>query len=318
MPRFRSIVTTSSLPDNGAVELQVSGDGGATWTTLQSYSSANLVGSGTDSFDITDYASPNTQIRFYVTSSQNAFYYIYFDDVQIEYAVASAYVSAVRADQVSLTGNDVTVAVIDSGIAYHNDFDITGSRRSRIEMNEYFTGSGGSEDLYGHGTHVAGIIAGNGKMSNGEYQGIATEVGLINLKVADKDGMTYESDVIEAFEWVYNHKSEYNIRVVNLSMNSSVAQSYHTSPLSAAVEILWFNGIVMVVSAGNNGTGEVPSPLPARQRSLCDHGRRNGRQRHSRSWRRQPGGLLRLWHHRRRLFQTRPGRSRTQPDRPVG
>ena len=56
----------------------------------------------------------------------------------------------------------MTVAVIDSGIAYHNDFDITDSKKSRIEMNEYFTGSGGSEDLYGHGTHVAGIIAGNG------------------------------------------------------------------------------------------------------------------------------------------------------------
>ena len=92
-------------------------------------------------------------------------------------------------------------------------------------------------------------------------RGIAPGVNLINLKVADKDGMTYESDVIEAFEWVYNHKSEYNIRVVNLSMNSSVAQSYHTSPLDAAVEILWFNGIVVVVSAGNNGTGDGPVTL---------------------------------------------------------
>ena len=73
--------------------------------------------------------------------------------------------------------------------------------------------------------------------------------------------MTYKSDVVEAFEWVYNHKDEYNIRVVNLSMNSSVAQSYHTSPLSAAVEILWFNGIVVVVSAGNNGTGDGPVHL---------------------------------------------------------
>ncbi len=151
------------LDDTGAVELQVSGDGGATWTTLQSYSSANLVGSDTDTFDITDYASPNTQIRFYVSSSQSAFYYIYFDDIQIEYAVASAYVPTVKADQLSLTGDGVTVAVIDSGIAYHNDFDITDSKKSRIEMNEYFTESGGSEDLYGHGTHVAGIIAGNGK-----------------------------------------------------------------------------------------------------------------------------------------------------------
>ncbi len=72
--------------------------------------------------------------------------------------------------------------------------------------------------------------------------------------------MTYESDVVDAMQWVYNNKSTYNIRVVNISMNSTVAQSYHTSPLSAAVEILWFNGIVVVVSAGNNGTGDGPSP----------------------------------------------------------
>ena len=66
------------------------------------------------------------------------------------------------------------------------------------------------------------------------------------------------SSVINSLQWVYDHKDEYNIRVVNLSMNSSVAQSYHTSPLDAAVEILWFNGVVVVVSAGNNGTGEGP------------------------------------------------------------
>ena len=70
--------------------------------------------------------------------------------------------------------------------------------------------------------------------------------------------MTYESDIVEAMQWVYDNKDTYNIRVVNLSMNSTVAQSYHTSPLCATVEILWFNSIVVVVSAGNNGTGGGP------------------------------------------------------------
>ena len=62
-------------------------------------------------------------------------------------------------------------------------------------------------------------------------------------------------------QWVYDNKDAYNIRVVNISMNSTVAQSYHTSPLDAAVEILWFNGIVVVVSAGNNGTATGSSTL---------------------------------------------------------
>jgi serine protease AprX len=70
--------------------------------------------------------------------------------------------------------------------------------------------------------------------------------------------MTYESSLIDSKQWVYENKDVYNIRVVNISMNSTVAQSYHTSPLDAAVEILWFNGIVVVVSAGNNGTGAGP------------------------------------------------------------
>ena len=73
-------------------------------------------------------------------------------------------------------------------------------------------------------------------------------------------GMSYELDVVAALQWVYNNKAAYNIKVVNLSMNSSVYQSYHTSPLAAACEILWFNSVVVVVSAGNNGTSTLYPP----------------------------------------------------------
>ena len=244
-------------------QLQISPDGGATWATLQTYSATQNTGIGTDTFDISAYASGSTRIRVLITGKQSGYRFLYIDDVQIEYANTSAFVSAVRADQLgNLTGSGVTVAVIDSGIAYHNDFKVTSSNNNfRIIANEYFTGSGGSDDLFGHGTHVAGIVAGNGVMSNGRYRGMAPGVNLVNLKVSDKEGLTYESDVVESLEWVYNNKSTYNIRVVNISMNSTVAQSYHTSPLDAAVEILWFNGIVVVVSAGNNGTGEGPVTL---------------------------------------------------------
>ena len=77
--------------------------------------------------------------------------------------IFSAFLPTIRADQLSLDGSGVTVAVIDSGIAYHNDFKVSGSNNQyRIIANEYFTGSGGSDDLYGHGTHVAGIIGWNG------------------------------------------------------------------------------------------------------------------------------------------------------------
>jgi serine protease AprX len=98
---------------------------------------------------------------------------------------------------------------------------------------------------------VAGILGGNGDASDGFYLGIAPKVDLINLKVSDDFGQAYESDVVAAMQWVYDNKEQYNIRVVNMSINSTVASSYHNSPMSAAAEILWFNGVVVVVSAGN-------------------------------------------------------------------
>ncbi|MEJ2748192.1 MAG: S8 family serine peptidase [Anaerolineae bacterium] len=144
-----------------------------------------------------------------------------------------------------LDGSGITVAVIDSGIAPDQDFRMV--RRS-ISFNP---NSVSTSDVYGHGTHVAGIIAGNGTNSNGLYRGIAPGVELINLKISDAIGMSYESDTVEAMQWVLDNKDAYNIRVVNLSIQSTVEQSYHTSPLDAAAEILWFNGVVVVSAAGN-------------------------------------------------------------------
>ena len=109
------------------------------------------------------------------------------------------------------------------------------------------------DDLNGHGTHVAGIIGGDGYLSDGAYMGVAPAINLVDVKVLNDAGMGYLSDVVAGLQWVLENKATYNIRVVNLSLNSSVAESYNQSPLDAALEILWFNGVVVVVSAGNNG-----------------------------------------------------------------
>jgi serine protease AprX len=173
------------------------------------------------------------------------------------------YVQAIRATQLwnespYLQGQDVRVAVVDSGITLHDDFsDGSGGRGShRVRKNVSVNSDAWyTRDDYGHGTHVAGIIGGNGTKSKGAYIGVAPQVDLINVKVSDDRGAGTTSDVVSGLQWVYDNKDQYNIRVVNLSLNSSVPESYDTSPLSTAVEILWFNGIVVVVSAGNNGDG---------------------------------------------------------------
>jgi len=211
------------------VQLQVSANGGTSWTTLQSYSGGSNTGIATDSFDISAYASATTRIRFFIPTYQSGVRYIYFDDIEIAYATPSAFLSAVKADQLSsLNGSGITVAVVDSGVAYQADFQ--SGKDSRILTAQSFSPDGKVDDLYGHGTHVAGILGGNGAMSNGKYRGMAPGVNLLNLTVANKDGMTYESSLINSLQWVYDNKNTYNIRVVNISMNSTVAQSYHTIP----------------------------------------------------------------------------------------
>lgn len=180
--------------------------------------------------------------------------------------LANSYIPATNADLLwrnasPLDGRNITVAVVDSGIASHGDLHGSGQGNSRIiasvDVSTDVTGIDGN----GHGTHVAGIIGGNGKTSVGARIGIAPKVNLVDVKVGDSNGVSLVSDVVEGLQWIYDNKDLYNIRVVNLSMNSSVPEPYNLSPLSAATEILWFNGVVVVVAAGNNGTGSAPVTL---------------------------------------------------------
>ncbi len=152
-------------------------------------------------------------------------------------------------------GSGVTIAVVDSGIAR------TPNLQGRVIANVNFNHNAHSAtDKYGHGTFVADILAGDGTMSGGAYMGIAPSANLLNVRVSNDDGMSAESDVVNSLQWILENKTRFNIRVVNLSLNSGMMQSYHTSPLDAAAEILWFNNIVVVVSAGNTGSTNLYPP----------------------------------------------------------
>jgi serine protease AprX len=180
--------------------------------------------------------------------------------------LASAYIKSIRVDQVWNTvpyrqGKNIGVAVVDSGINWQTDlYTVTGLNRvvANVRFNTDYNQT--TFDNFGHGSHIAGVVGGNGRSSNGKYIGVAPQSNIINVKVSNDNGSTTASQVLGGLEWILKNKNTYNIRVVNLSFNSSVEESYHTSPLTAAVEILWFNNIVVVVSAGNNGTANLYPP----------------------------------------------------------
>jgi serine protease AprX len=158
-----------------------------------------------------------------------------------------------------LTGTGIGVAIIDSGIHNNNDFN-PGPGQNRIVYSKDFVGGGGpaADDLYGHGTHVAGIAGGGGKGSTcpsctRSFKGVAPGVNLINLRVLDQNGRSTDSLVISAIQKAISLQSTYNIQVINLSLGRGVYESYKQDPLCQAVEQAWNAGIVVVVAAGNDG-----------------------------------------------------------------
>ncbi len=180
--------------------------------------------------------------------------------------LANAYISAIRADKVwnaapYLQGQGIGVAVVDSGVNPNGDlYTLMGVNRQVADVRFNSDYNQSYYDGYGHGTHVASIIGGDGSKSSGKYIGVAPMVNIINVKVSNDDGSAMMGGIVQGLQWVLDNKSRYNIRVVNLSLNSAVAESYNTSPLDAAVEILWFNGVVVVVSGGNKGSGVIYPP----------------------------------------------------------
>jgi serine protease AprX len=149
-------------------------------------------------------------------------------------------------------GQGIGVAIIDSGITPH------AALSNRIAANVSFVqGDPSPTDGYGHGTHVAGIIAGNGGPAASVtplYKGgIAPGARLVNVRVLGNDGSGYTSDVIAGIEWVIAHRGQYNIRVINLSLGHPVMESCATDPLCQEIGRAVQAGIVVVASAGNYG-----------------------------------------------------------------
>ena len=168
--------------------------------------------------------------------------------------------------QWGLDGTGVGVAVIDSGVTAVGDLywwiPSNQTYGSRVVYSQNFVpGTTDSSDQYGHGTHVAGIIASQGWFSTGgnfthTFKGIAPNANIINLRVLDQNGAGTDSSVIAAIQTAISLKSTYNIRVINLSLGRQVYESYTVDPLCQAVEAAWSAGIVVVAAAGNQGRND--------------------------------------------------------------
>jgi len=163
--------------------------------------------------------------------------------------------------QLGYDGRGVNVAVIDSGAWPAHDDLADGAGSSRVDgFVDFVKGGAAAYDDYGHGTHVAGIVAGNGTDSSGAETGIAPGAHLLVLKVLDANGRGRISDVIAALDYVVANRATLRTRVINLSVAAGVFESFETDPLTLAAKRAVTAGIVVVAAAGNRGSNGAGLP----------------------------------------------------------
>lgn len=155
------------------------------------------------------------------------------------------------------TGKGIGVCILDTGIYEHIDF--TG----RIwAFYDFLAFKRRPYDDNGHGTHVAGLVAGDGTASMGKYRGAAPGCGIIALKVLDRYGNGSQDDVLRALRWIREYRQQYRIRVVNISVGTTCNSKRNHARLLKSVEQLWDEGVVVVTAAGNQGPrpGSITAP----------------------------------------------------------
>lgn len=165
-------------------------------------------------------------------------------------------------------GDGICVAVLDTGIARHPDL------QGRTVGFKDFTGSSVKpHDDSGHGTHVAGILAGNGTASNGLYAGMAPGAELLIGKVLDREGNGNVDHVLNGVEWILSERTRRGIRIVNISVGTQPdLGALQKRMFLDAVEDMWDSGLVVVVSAGNYGPGEGTVAVPGSSRKVITVG----------------------------------------------
>ncbi|MGN0366215.1 MAG: S8 family peptidase [Suilimivivens sp.] len=147
----------------------------------------------------------------------------------------------------------VTIAILDTGIAFHPDFD-----NRIIAFKDFVNGKRGAYDDSGHGTHVAGCLCGSGLISLGKYRGIAPYSRLVIGKVLDRNGDGQIENMVRGLEWILKQQRELDIRILNISIGmGEVRQKEHMKRLLELISEAWKQGLIVVCAAGNMG----PEPM---------------------------------------------------------
>ncbi len=164
--------------------------------------------------------------------------------------IATLAVHSKLVNESGYSGKGIGVAVLDTGVALHDDLVRPNNRI--VAFKDFINDRSRPYDDDGHGTHVSGIIAGNG-YSNSSYKGIAPEANIIGVKVLDETGSGDTSDILAGLQWVIDNKEKYNIKVISMSLGSAADSSYRQDSLARGVNAAIQNGFTVVVSAGNSG-----------------------------------------------------------------
>ncbi len=249
------------------VIVQMKGD----MTDARKASISEIGGTVVRSFDIIDGATvtlPNHNLRqlsqfSWVKRISTNFTVRKYDDFTTKHTFADTQWNGLPGGA-GYEGDNINIAVVDSGIQPALDF--TGAYySSRLLLNVNFSlglsdvaTEMGMTDPCGHGTHVAGIAAGSGNSASGtnakrQYRGSATNANLIGVRVLERNGTGTVDTVLAGLQWVYNNRTLWNIRVVNLSLGHPVGESYKTDPMCVMMKQLWESGVVVVCAAGNMG-----------------------------------------------------------------
>ncbi len=172
------------------------------------------------------------------------------------------------------TGRGVGVAILDTGISMHPDY------AERIRAFQDFCGNQRLPyDDNGHGSHIAGIIAGNGRMSKGRCRGVAPAASLIVLKVLDRTGNGNTKDVVQAMQWAIENRERYNIRIANISVGMLPhSKIQERGQLLEWVDRMWDSGIFTVAAAGNGGPAGSSVTLPGASSTVLTVGSSDDRE----------------------------------------